>query len=149
VSADVAALAAQLLVSVHVLLGLPLGTVPAAAPVSFVPAGELSAVACRGNCALNGVYHAERGILLNDRLDPLQDPAARAVLLHELVHHVQHVAGRQAGLDGCRRFVARETEAYKVENAYRQRHQLQPSYGLVMMMQTWSFARCEDAERER
>jgi hypothetical protein len=142
VSAPLAELAAGLLVTLGTLSGWDLAGTPIPA-VHLVPSAELAQLACRGNCTVQGAYLPERGILLADSLDPLADPGARGVLLHELVHHVQHRQARYAEAPPCERYMLREREAYAIENRYRARIGLTPSYGLMIMMQQWSVPACE------
>src|SRR4051794_23953022 len=90
--AELQAVAAKLLVMAHLLAGYP---VPDRAPtVELVPRQELASLTCLGNCNVRGAYLPGRGVLLSDALDPVHDDAARAVLLHELVHAAQDAAGR-------------------------------------------------------
>jgi hypothetical protein len=114
--------------------------------VAFVPPADLAQRVCTGNCSLNGIYEDGGSVLLSDRLDPLNDLDARSILLHELVHFIQDKTGRFAELSPCRRFLAREQEAYSVENRYRARYQLPPDPGYAFMVQTLNFAGCRDLD---
>jgi hypothetical protein len=57
-------------------------------------------------------------VFIEQSLDFRKDPRARAVLLHELVHHVQMLTGRFDSMPGCQAWYAREREAYAVQNEY-------------------------------
>ena len=54
-------------------------------------------------------------------------------------------AGRFAERPPCERYLLREQEAYAVENRYLERRGLPADEGLMLMLQTWSFADCEAA----
>ena len=139
------ALVAKLLITAKVLAGYPVPAVPPA--VSFAPDPHLAAIACRGACQanglLNGLFRPGRGIVLSDRLDPLHDVRARAVLLHEIVHHLQDLNGRFADQPACERYYLREREAYSVENRYLTRHQQPPNQGWLLVVQGRGVSRCE------
>ena len=46
----------------------------------------------------------------------------RSILLHELVHYVQHATGKFSAVSGfCNRKSAEEMEAYKIQNMYLSR----------------------------
>jgi hypothetical protein len=113
--------------------------------VALVPHQELASLTCLGNCNVRGAYLPGRGVLLSDELDPVHDDQARSVLLHELIHAAQDAAGRYAERPPCERYLLREQEAYAVENRYLERRGLPADSGLMLMLQTWSFAGCEAA----
>ena len=140
---ELQAIAAKLLLTVHLLAGYPVPD--RAPPVALVSRQELASLSCLGNCNVRGAYLPGRGVLLSDELDPVRDDQARAVLLHELVHAAQDAAGRYAERPPCERYLLREQEAYAVENRYLERRGLPPDNGLMLMLQTWSFAACEAA----
>lgn len=138
------ALVAKLMVTANVLAGYPVPAVPPT--VSFAPDRELAAIACRGKCQahglLNGLFLPERGIVLSDRLDPVRDVRARAILLHEIVHHLQELNGRFAERPACERHFLREREAYAVENRYLARHNEPPNQGWLLLVQGGGLLRC-------
>ncbi|MEK0081782.1 hypothetical protein [Benzoatithermus flavus] len=135
-----AALVAQLLATASSLSGYP---PPSALPrVTVAPVAEIAAIGCRGACGAQGSYDPQRGILLSDRLDPAGDVRSRAVLLHEIVHHLQDIHGAFADLRPCERFLARERQAYAVENRYLQRHGQPPDPGYAYLLQTVDLGAC-------
>jgi hypothetical protein len=142
---ELAALAAKLLLTLQVLSGYPQPEAPP--PVELVTPAELRRHACQGNCQVQAMYLPQRGVLISDRLDPVHDVRARAVLLHELVHYAQHLAGRWNDRPPCERYFLREREAYAVENRYLARYGEPPSHGLMMLMQGWDISRCEELQR--
>ena len=142
-------LVAKLLVTAHVLGGY---AIPAVAPsVTMVPDEELAAAACTGGCQtsgrLNGLFLPGRGILLSERLAPLRNVRARAVLLHEMVHYLQHLTGSFAGQRPCERYLLREREAYGVENRYLARFQEPPDHGWTFLAQNGGLISCRDGQR--
>lgn len=139
---ELQALAAKLLLTASLLSGYP---APAEPPtVALASDARLRAIGCRGQCTATALYHPEHGVLLSDRLDPVRDPRARAVLLHEIVHHLQELGGAYADLPPCARFLAREREAYAVENRYLRRWGQPPSYGYALMVQSMDLSACAD-----
>jgi hypothetical protein len=114
-------LIAELLGIIHMLTGYP---VPEQAPpVRLAPLAQMQAMVCRGPCQVRGFYLPESGVFVNEVLDLQQDVVARSVLLHELVHHVQHVTRKYDNLSSCERWFFREREAYDVQNAYLRQQQ--------------------------
>ncbi len=107
----------ELVAAIHALAGYP---VPASLPsVQLAPLAQMQAIVCRGPCGVRGFYTPERGVFINESLDIKRNVVARSVLLHELVHYVQHVSGKFDGLHGdCYRWFMREREAYDIQNAY-------------------------------
>lgn len=90
--------------------------VPSGAPdVVFLPHGELARLVCHKPCPVYGWYREGRAIYLDDRLDPVHDPEARAILLHELVHYLQQSAGAFGDDVACERWMRRERQAYQVQ----------------------------------
>jgi len=115
-------LVAGLFVTIKVLAGYPVpDTLPA---VRFVAPAELSGLLCAGNCTVNGAFLPDRGVLLSEMLDPVGDPFARSVLLHELVHYQQEIHHRFEDRPACERTMLREHEAYAVQNRYLARYDL-------------------------
>ncbi len=105
-----------LLAWIKVLSGYP---VPAHVPaVHMVPHAYIEAQACNGRCPVIGWFPPGDRIYLDDRIDPHRDVRARAILLHELVHYVQQVSGKFDGMDPCVASIAREREAYSIQNRY-------------------------------
>ena len=93
--------------------------VPAEAPeVVFMPQAELARTVCHEPCPIYGWYPLGRVIYLDERLDPVGDPEARGILLHELVHYLQHAAGAFTDDVECRNWARREQEAYKIQGRW-------------------------------
>jgi len=116
-AAELSSLVAELFAAIHLLAGYP---VPEQAPeVRFVPLATMQQMICRDACAVRAFYLPSKGIFVDETADMRGDVQARSVLLHELVHHVQHLSGRFDSLDThCHRWQAREIEAYEVQNQY-------------------------------
>ncbi len=93
-------------------------TVPDDLPtVTFVPQGAIAQEVCGRPCPAFAMFDPERGILLDERLDPLNDLNARSILLHELVHFTQwKSSGRLPG--GCAEWLKREKGAYNIQFAW-------------------------------
>jgi hypothetical protein len=118
--AALAVLAGELFLEIRRLAKLPL---PQRHPqVQFVRHAEIEAIVCGRPCDARALYLPERGVLIDEGLDPWHDVLARSILLHELVHHLQEEAQTYAHLRACERRWARESDAYAVQNYYLQRH---------------------------
>ena len=84
--------------------------------------------ACRGGhrCRVLGWY-ADRGVVhLHEDLAGLDSLFTRSLLVHELVHYLQHASGHYAAHD-CASFVAREREAYAVQQRFFIAYGAQPT----------------------
>jgi hypothetical protein len=86
--------------------------------VTRVEQSEIARIVCGRPCSARAVYLPGRGILFDAALDPVADAYARSILLHELVHHVQEREARFSDLPECRRWTAREQEAYGIQRRY-------------------------------
>ena len=116
-SVAIAALLAELFVSIHDIGGYP---VPQVYPeVHQVASAELQQRFCKGPCGVKAFYAPNEGVFIDSSLDVEHDVHARSILLHELVHHVQSVSGRFDSMrDACVRSNRAEAEAYRIQNLY-------------------------------
>ena len=119
---DLAAWTAKLLVTAALLGGF--GAPPGAPKVALLPAANLAAEVCFSSCRARGAYVPGQGILLDERLDLNGNPQDRAVLLHELVHYLQDIAGRFRRESACDLWRDREIEAYHVQDRYLDRYNM-------------------------
>lgn len=87
-------------------------------PVVLVDKDTVAKYACAGKCRAMGAYHPSYGIALDQTLDPLNDDLARSILLHELVHYLQHENGLYADHSECTRWLKREEHAYSAQNKF-------------------------------
>ncbi len=109
-------LVAELLYAVQALAGY---AGPAQAPlVEFLPQVELRAMACDGTCDIRGWYAGGSTIYLDDRLDPAGNLWDRGILVHEIVHYVQELAGAFGASPTCQRWLEREHEAYALQRRW-------------------------------
>jgi hypothetical protein len=91
--------------------------VPAALPrVSFQPHSFFVEHVCQHtrSCPVLGWYDDTYTLYLDERLRDCRTAMCRGIVVHELVHYVQHVSGAYA--EGCD--PRRENEAYAVQGAY-------------------------------
>ena len=116
-SVAIAALLAELFVSIHDIGGYP---VPETYPeVHQVASAELQQRFCKSPCGVKAFYAPKEGVFIDSSLDFENDVHARSILLHELVHHVQSVSGRFDSMrDACVRSNRAEAEAYRIQNLY-------------------------------
>lgn len=112
-------LVAELFAAIKLLSGYP---VPDILPdVHVVSPAEIQSMLCKGPCGIKAFYLPGKGIFVSENEDPTRDASTRSILLHELVHHVQHLSGRyEAILEPCDRWYSKEREAYQLQNAYLQ-----------------------------
>jgi hypothetical protein len=110
-------LVVELFTAVNLLSGYP---VPDTLPeIHSVPAAIMQEKICHRPCPVKAYYHPDVGVYIDQDLDLTDDVFARSILLHELVHHVQHTTGKFEIFSGfCVRKNAEEMEAYKIQNLY-------------------------------
>lgn len=110
-------LVVQLYMAVQGITGYP---APASMPeVRQMPRAELQRLVCTGPCQIRAFYHPEMGVIVDEEFNLKSNPYHQSILLHELVHHAQHVAGRFDSLaSACEARSASESEAYDVQNRY-------------------------------
>lgn len=111
------ALVVELYAAIQTISGYP---VPQAAPaVHLVPGIILQDLVCLKPCQIRAFYHPDFGILIDDSFELAGSSYHQSVLLHELVHHAQHISGKFDSLSGrCQQRAAAETEAYEIQNGY-------------------------------
>lgn len=115
-AAELRQLAKQLLSSIDHLVRYPrTGAMP---DIHSLPQSEVAQQVCKTTCAVRAGFVAGQGIFLADNLDPFDDIFDRSILVHELVHHLQEQSKSYAHETPCRRWHAREMEAYAVQNTY-------------------------------
>ncbi|MDP6951314.1 MAG: hypothetical protein QGF53_01005 [Alphaproteobacteria bacterium] len=134
----------QLIVSFLLLIESMLGYPPPQdmPPITRMPASELAERVCGAPCPVEAAFIAGEGILLDDALDIDGDAYAQSVLVHELVHVVQHANGTHAEMTPCRRHTVREYEAYAVQEEYLLRRTGNGLRGLHKGNRVWP--RCFD-----
>ena len=110
-------LVVQLYAAVHGITGYP---VPAELPeVRQVPQAEIQRMVCTGPCQIRAFYHPDFGVVVDEAFNLKSNLYHQSIVLHELVHHAQHVTGRFDNLkSACRARSASEGEAYDVQNQY-------------------------------
>jgi hypothetical protein len=107
--------------SIHNLSKFPL---PDKLPViRFLPAAELSKLACHSECLVLGHYQGGDTIYLDEKLRPESNLFDRSVLLHEMVHYLQYAADAsavkpQTQQEKCVLWYTREREAYAIQDAF-------------------------------
>lgn len=107
----------QLYIAVQAITGYPM---PTEMPqVSQVPQAEIQRMVCMGPCRIRAFYHPDYGVVVDESFNLQSSLYHQSILLHELVHHAQHVAGRFDSLESaCQARSASESEAYEVQNRY-------------------------------
>lgn len=110
-------LVVQLYIAVQGITGYP---APASLPeVRQMPREEIQRLVCVGPCQIRAFYHPEMGVIVDESFNLKSNAYHQSILLHELVHHAQHVSGRfDSVASACEARSASETEAYDVQNRY-------------------------------
>jgi hypothetical protein len=83
-----------------------------------IPHAELERYVCGTNCSIQAWYKPSDGIYLDDTLKPETNLFHRSILLHEMVHYFQDLAGEYGNMDACNRWFHRELDAYTIQNRY-------------------------------
>ncbi|HAQ33385.1 MAG: hypothetical protein QF386_06975 [Alphaproteobacteria bacterium] len=93
--------------------------IPEKAPdVVFVSHEKLVELACHDECPVLGFYHPSRVVYLDMELKPETNLCARSILVHELVHAMQHENGSFHDVDARERSILREKEALLVHRNF-------------------------------
>jgi len=87
-------------------------------PVILADQDTVARYACQGKCEALGAFHPTYGIAIVRHLDPLKNDLTRSILLHELVHFLQHENKLFAGINDCIRWLKREAHAYAAQNKF-------------------------------
>ena len=87
----------------------------------------------RDDCRVIGWYDDRKIIHIDDKVRSLDTLFNRSLVVHELVHYLQHVSGRYTD-SGCERYVQREREAYAAQQ------QFFIAYGAMPGIQTHYFS---------
>jgi hypothetical protein len=91
---------------------------PQAPEIEFVPHTFFVEHACGGReCSVLGWYDDRNVIYLDEKYASIDDTFAHSLLVHELVHYLQHRGGQFDPLS-CEQSQYREREAYHVQNQY-------------------------------
>jgi hypothetical protein len=87
--------------------------------VQMVSHSYLNRVACGGReCKVMGWFPPGDTIYLDDRLDPEHNLLASSVVVHEMVHYLQHLSGKYHAPYSCQDSLAMEREAYEAQRGY-------------------------------
>ncbi len=111
--------------------------------IHVLSSAQMEADLCKGPCGIRAYYLDGDGIYLRADLDVANDLKSRSILLHELVHHLQHESGRFDKLSACARWLIREDEAYRVQNAY-----LSKMHSGIRFVFDFLPTRCRDPDAE-
>jgi hypothetical protein len=116
----------EIFLTIKLLSGYP---VPEQYPeVHFVSLKALQDVACPGrNCKVRALYRPDTGVMINETLDVEHEIYPRSVLMHELVHYLQHLHKKfEEETRLCQRWQSKEIEAYEIQHKYlKSRNQTQ------------------------
>ena len=111
------ALVSSLLLNISSISSYP---IPAKPPdVFLIGAAQVQERVRSKPCRARAFFAPGEGIFLDASLDLKGDFYERSILVHELVHFLQHASGRFDAEKGpCARHSAEETEAYDIQNKY-------------------------------
>jgi hypothetical protein len=97
-----------------------------------VPHSYLVQAACNGReCKVMGWFPPGKTIYLDERLDPQNNLHASSVVVHEMVHYLQHLARGEQPHE-CANSIAMEREAYQVQRDYIVRYGVYQPVGVSM-----------------
>lgn len=97
--------------------------IPGKAPdIVFAAHEKLERMACQDECPVLGFYHPSHIIYLDIVLKPETNLCAQSVLVHELVHVMQHGNGIFYEFDAHTRWILREKEALHVQRIFLAKH---------------------------
>ena len=114
---ELSTLIAELFLTIKTLSGYPIPE--RQPPVTFASVGVMGQLVCNASCSVKGFFTPERGIYIDERLAVQEDIQSRSVLLHEMVHYLQHMSGKYDHLEtSCERWQAKEVEAYEIQHMY-------------------------------
>ncbi len=114
------------------LSGYPMPDHPA--KVTAVSHAYLVDHACNGReCKVMGWFPPGHIIYVDDRLRPGDNMLAASIVVHEMVHHLQHEAGRiDPAKWSCENAIALEREAYGVQREFLLRYGVYQPVGASM-----------------
>jgi hypothetical protein len=116
----------EIFLTIKLLSGYP---VPDHYPeVHFVPLKAMQDIVCPGrNCKVRALYRPDTGVMINETLDVEHEIYPRSVLMHELVHYLQHLHQKfEDETRLCQRWQSKEIEAYEIQHKYlKSRNQTQ------------------------
>jgi hypothetical protein len=87
--------------------------------VEMVSPSYLARAACNGRqCKVMGWFPPGETIYLDERLDPEHNLLGSSVVVHEMVHYLQHMSGKYHAPYSCQDSLAMEKEAYMAQRNY-------------------------------
>jgi hypothetical protein len=90
--------------------------------------------ACAGReCKVMGWFPPGQTIYLDERLNPQDNLLAASILVHEMVHHLQHEAGKiRPEKWSCENSIQLEREAYAIQREFLLRYGVYQPVGVSM-----------------
>jgi len=128
------------------LSGYPMPDQPA--EVKTVSHAYLVEHACNGReCKVLGWFPPGRTIYVDNRLNPADSLLAASIVVHEMVHHLQHEAGRiDPAKWSCENAIALEREAYAIQREFLLRYGVYQPVGGSMHRVGCELTRREDSD---
>jgi len=143
VEATIQAIVSGLLLYINAVMAVPDSNL-AQPQVKFLSQSQMEAKACESrSCKVEGWFaHADQTIYLHDQLDVRRDLHARSILLHELVHYVQHKQNGIKKANECLSWKARETQAYRIQYKWLYENHVPPKTPINLAFYSLSTIRC-------
>lgn len=97
--------------------------------IALVPHSYMEDLVCGAPCDVLGVYPDGNVVYIDQALEPETNICARSVILHELVHFLQHRSEKYVNLGPVLRQHVREIEAYAFQRIYLEENGIEVAYG--------------------
>lgn len=134
-------LAIELLLSLQVYFPAANATAVQSLRVETLIPAVLQHRACGGPCQVWAWYSPDGVIYIDTRLDTAHNTFARSIIVHEIVHHSQHVESGPAA--DCAEWIGRERQAFAVQSAWLRSQGMRPP----SFVQRVNSMRCLDRPR--
>lgn len=85
-----------------------------------MPHQKMEEIACASKpCTVSGLYMGENDIYLDDSLDLENSLLAQGIVLHEMIHYLQHKVGQMPIPNhDCAGIIRSERQAYRIQNSF-------------------------------
>ncbi|MDZ4790646.1 MAG: DUF6647 family protein [Hyphomicrobiales bacterium] len=117
-------LAIELLISLQIYFPAANAAALKSLRVETINPAELQNRVCGAPCQVWAWYSPDGVIYIDARLDTARNTLARSIIVHEIVHHAQHIAHGHAA--DCADWIGRERQAFAVQSAWLRSQGVRP-----------------------